>query len=58
MLHDILKNKLYHMIFKNKKNWLLSYIIVIKIKEKRRCQFKNNISSYCRSSPSSGQDSN
>jgi len=34
------------------------YFIVIKIKEKRRCQFKNNISSYCRSSPSSGQDSN
>ena len=31
----------------------------IKIKEKRRCQFfKNNICSYCRSSPSSGQDSN
>ena len=34
------------------------YFIVIKIKEKRRCHFKNNISSYCRSSPSSGQDSN
>jgi hypothetical protein len=34
------------------------YFIVIKIKEKRRCQFKNNTSSYCRSSPSSGQDSN
>ena len=30
----------------------------IKIKEKRRCQFKNNVSSYCRSSPSSGQGSN
>ena len=26
--------------------------------KKRRCQFKNNVSSYCRSSPSSGQDSN
>ena len=32
MLHDILKNKLYHMIFKNKKNWLLFYL-VIKIKQ-------------------------
>jgi hypothetical protein len=54
----------------NRKIWLIfkylklktrkigCYFIVIKIKEKRRCQFKNNISSYCRSSPSSGQDSN
>ena len=38
-------------------NWI-SCFLVIKIKEKRSCQFKNNISSYCRSSPSSGQDSN
>ena len=36
----------------------ISCFLVIKIKEKRSCQFKNNISSYCRSSPSSGQDSN
>ena len=39
------------IIYKTRK--IGCYFIVIKIKEKRRCQLKNNISSYCRSSPSS-----
>jgi hypothetical protein len=62
---DIVLELTPSFFFLKTKNWLLfknkkigCYFIVIKIKEKRRCQFKNNISSYCRSSPSSGQDSN
>jgi hypothetical protein len=32
-------------------------IVIIKLKRKKKLSvFKNNISSYCRSSPSSGQD--
>jgi hypothetical protein len=50
------KPKFLNPVYKLKTRKFGCYFIVIKIKEKRRCQFKNNISSYCRSSPSSGQE--